>query len=125
MNSEMFMKENAVGGGNEKYIASKGYTDDDGQPIEWELRKFSYSEIEELILNCPNAMQKDLSTGFPKVVNVIVENTVVKPNLNDIKLQDKYGVLSKEELLKAMLTEDEYYNLFEKVRLIFIEEVQK
>ncbi len=43
---------------------------------------------------------------------------MVKPDLNDLKLQDKYGVKSKEQLLRAMLTEKEYDDLLEKVRLM-------
>ncbi len=41
---------------------------------------------------------------------------MVVPNLNDVKLQDSYGVKSKEELIKVMLTSKEYYQLFGKVR---------
>lgn len=42
----------------------------------------------------------------------------VAPNLNDASLQDSYGVMSADELLKAMLLPGEYADYLAKVQEI-------
>ncbi len=107
MNSEMFMRENAVGIESIKCIASKYYKDEKGEPVEWEIRSLSYAEIEEILVGCLKNGPRGLTVDFPKSVNAIMANSVVVPNLNDVKLQDSYGVKSKEELIKVILTPKE------------------
>ncbi len=112
----MFMRENAVGIENIKCIAAKYHKYENGEPVEWEIRSLSYAEIEEIFVGCLKNGPRGLTIDFPKSVNAIMANSVVVPNLNDVKLQDSYGVKSKEELIKVMLTSKEYYQLFGKVR---------
>ncbi len=116
LSNEMFMRQNAVGIKNIKYVVGKYYKDEHGEPVEWEIRSLNYAEIEEILVGCLKKGPRGLTIDFPKSVNAIMTNSVVVPNLNDVKLQDRYGVKSKEELIKVMLTSKEYYVLFDKVR---------
>ena len=47
---------------------------------------------------------------FNKYAALLAVKSTVYPNLNDATLQDSYGVMGAEDLLKAMLLPGEYAN---------------
>ncbi len=116
LENDVFMLGNAVGFENEKYVASKSFKGEDGEAFEWELRRLSYAEIEEILVGCMVMGEKGLRIDYPKSVNLVMARSVVKPNLNDVRLQERYGVKCGEQLLRVMLTSIEYYALIDKVR---------
>lgn len=111
MDLSAFMSPNAIKVENTKYVVSKRFLGADGQPIEWEIKSISEAENEQLraasLRKVPGkkAVQKvdeELYNG-----KLLVACTVF-PNLNDEALQNSYGVLGADKLLKKMLTSGEY-----------------
>lgn len=49
-------------------------------------------------------------------MSAVVTKCVVYPNLNDKELQDSYGVMGAESLVKTMLKPGEYIDLINKVQ---------
>ena len=57
-------------------------------------------------------------TDFDKYVGLLTVECVVFPNLNDAELQNSYGVMGADALLKKMLKPGEYADLLAKVQEI-------
>ena len=125
-NFSAFMKSNKKQRKNELYAATKSLTDENGVPLLWELRAITTRENEAIRGECTTEVQVP---GKPGMYRQRVDTTeyqsklmaaaVVMPNLNDAELQDSYGVMSPEELLKEMLDDaGEYANLAIKVQQI-------
>ena len=110
-----FMAENALPAESVKYIASKRFLDDDGKPMEWELRAISSAEAEELRKKCRRRVPVPGKRGqFTEEIDgdmyfgKLAAACTVFPDLNNSALQDSYHVLGADALLKAMLTAGEY-----------------
>ena len=125
-NFSAFMKSNKKPRKNELYAATKSLTDENGVPLLWELRAITTRENEAIRDECTTEVQVP---GKPGMYRQRVDTTeyqsklmaaaVVMPNLNDAELQDSYGVMSPEELLKEMLDDaGEYAELSVKVQQI-------
>lgn len=111
MENYAFMKENALEVKNENYVASQKLLDENGQPMEWELRCISGMEDEEIIRSCRGSSGRLLNIDKFKYIGTVMAQSVVYPNLNNAKLQDSYGAKSSEQLLRLMLTTKEYHLL--------------
>ena len=111
-----FFAENATKVENVKYVASSRFMEK-GEPIEWELQVVSNDDIEKIRRSCTknkfNPKTKEYNTSFDNVQfnNAMVCASVVFPDLNDAGLQDSYGVIGAEELIRKMLTPGEYTDL--------------
>ncbi len=111
-----FFAENAIKADNVKYVASQRFTEKD-KPIEWELQVVSNDDIEKMRKSCTrskfNPKTKEYNTSFDSAQfnNAMVCASVVFPDLNDAALQDSYGVIGAEELIRKMLTPGEYTDL--------------
>lgn len=110
---------------NVKYVVSKRFLDDNGKPIEWEIKSLSSEEDENLRKMCikrvPIAGKRgqytqDLDTN--KYIGLLVSSCTVYPNLNDKELQDGYKVMGADALLKSMLKPGEYAEYARKVQEI-------
>lgn len=123
-NLSFFLKQNVEQEENVKYVASKRYKDEEGKPIEWELRTLTTEEYEafnkQSIKRVPvvggykGQYTKDLNTD--KLASLMVVASVVEPNLNSKELQDSYGVMGAEALVKKLLKPGEYQELSRKVQ---------
>ncbi len=118
MEQKEFMSENVVKIENIKYVASSSFIDENGQPLEWELRCLSRVEDEEIIKSCVSKGINGLGTDPRKYIAMVMISSIVSPNLNDIDLQTSYGVNTAEELLKKILNQQEYYKLMDRIRLL-------
>ncbi len=105
-----------------KLVVSDRFTDEDGKPLEWEVRCISSREDETLRRDCQYRVQgagqaRQLPSGIRQraVPCQLAAACTVYPNLNDAELQDSYGVKCAEELISAMLTPGEYTNYTEKL----------
>ena len=98
-----FLAQNAVKPENIRFAASRRFVDEDGKPMLWELRPLMSEEDEAL------------RRRFTRMVQVPGKSSQF-PNLNDKGLQDSYGVMGAEALLKAMLTSGESANYFQKAQ---------
>lgn len=123
-NLKYFLAQNVEKEENTKYVASKRYKDEEGKPIEWELRPLTTEESEAFNKQCIKRVPvvggykgqytKDLDTD--KLASLMITACVVYPNLNDKELQDSYGVMGAEQLVKKMLKPGEYQELSRKVQ---------
>lgn len=116
-----FFKRNKIKHENLKYVVSADYVDEKGQPIEWEIRRLSTAEDEALRKSCMKQVKVPgrnvTKTEMDQLLYItkLTVASIVFPNLNDKKLQDEWGVMGAENLLKEMIAPGEYAELTEKV----------
>lgn len=105
-----FMKENKVAKPNEKYAATTSLLDENDEPLQWEFRKITSKENEDLRDSCtidvqvkgkPNLYTPKVKTS--EYVAKLIAKSTVYPDLYDKELQDSYGAMTPEELLYAMV----------------------
>ena len=123
-NLSFFLKQNVEQEENVKYVASKRFKDENGNPIEWEIKSITPEEDDAIRKSCTKRVPvvggrkgeytKEVDTS--KYMAAVVTRCVVYPNLNDKELQDSYGVMGAEQLVKTMLKPGEYIDLANKVQ---------
>jgi len=116
---KFFLKSNKKVKENVKYVATKSLTDADGNPLEWEVRAITTEENEKIQEKCmkevpitgkPNQYRTKLDTT--KYMNMFIASSVVYPPLDDAELQNSYGVLTPEDLIKKMIDNPVEYDAF-------------
>ena len=102
-----------------KVVVSDRFCDDNGNPIEWELRPISGKEITEIQGRCAVVRHENgkARTEFDneKFQQLLVFRSVVYPNPADTELLNAYGVTAPEELFGQMLTGAEFLQLYTQV----------
>jgi hypothetical protein len=119
-----FLKQNALPVENTKYPVSKRFLDKDGKPIEWEIKCITPEEDEVLRKSCTKRVpvpggrkgQYTLETDYNVYLGKLAAECTVFPNLKSAELQDSYGVMGDDALLKKMLTPGEYADYLLKVQ---------
>ena len=121
-NLSCFLAQNAVKIENSKLVVSKRFLEK-GKPVEWEIRAITTEEEEALRKSCTKKVpvpgkrgQYTQETDFDLYLGKIAVACTVFPNLNDKELQDSYGVLSADALLKKRITPGEYTEFQAKVQ---------
>lgn len=114
-NLSAFLSQNALKNENEKHAVSNRFVDENKEPIKWEIQAITSQEDELLRKSCTKRIQipgkKNQftnETDYNKYVGLLAVKCTVFPNLNDAELQDSYGVMGADELLKTMLLPGEY-----------------
>ncbi len=106
----MFFKKNKVKKQNVKYAATKSLCDEKGQPLLWEVRAINTKESEQIREDCtievqipgkPNLFRPKVLSG--KYIAKMLAASVVFPDLQNVELQDSYGVTTPEELIREMI----------------------
>lgn len=124
-NFNRFMKTNKITKENTTFPATKSLTDEEGKPLEWVIKPLTTKENEKIREDCtievpvtgkPNMYRPKLDTS--KYMAKMLCASVVEPNLYDKDLQDSYGVMTPEELLKEMIDDPGEYGSF----MVFIQE---
>ena len=117
-----FLAQNKIKQPNVKFVASKSFIDADGQPIEWEIKAITSQENDDLKKECTKRVKVagkagafTLETDPIEYVGKLAAACTVFPDLKDAKLQDSYGVMGADLLLKAMLSAGEYADYTNKV----------
>ena len=115
MNLSVFLAQNALSVENVKFVASKRFLDEDKRPVEWEIEAISSTEDENLRKNSVKRVavpgrrgQFSAETDYAQYFGMLAARCTVFPNLNDTDLQESYGVMGADSLLKVMLTPGEY-----------------
>lgn len=123
MNLSAFLAKNALKVENIKFVVSGRFVDENKQPIAWEIKTITGTEDEALRKSCAkrvpipgkkNQYQKE--TDYDMYLGKLAVACTVFPNLADAELQNSYGVMGAEALLKTMLTPGEYANYLTKVQ---------
>lgn len=118
-NLTRFMKQNKIIKENTTFAATKSLTDEDGQPLLWEIKPISTKEDEKIRDACTievpikgksNLYRPKINTS--KYICKLVVAAVAFPDLMNAELQDSYGVKTPEELLTEMINDPGEYNEF-------------
>ncbi|QEY33735.1 phage portal protein [Caproiciproducens galactitolivorans] len=101
---------------NKKVVISDRFQEN-GKPVEWEIRAVSEKENSALERKYTKT---DRKTGVQQLDRVTYAHAlaaagVVFPDLSNAELQKAYGVLGETELLSKMLTVGEFAKLSEEV----------
>lgn len=123
-NLSAFLAENALQVENVKYVASKRFLGEDGNPVEWEICCILPSEDEEIrkkatrhipVPNRRNQFTQDLDISL--YLGRLAARCTVYPDLANAELQNSYRVMGADELLKTMLTPGEYADYLNAVQV--------
>jgi len=118
-NLSRFLKQNQIVRENTTYAATKSLVDENGKPLLWTIRPLTTKENEAIRDDCmmevtvkgkPNMYRPTLNVS--KYIAKVICACVVEPNLYDKELQDSYGVMTPEDLLKEMVCEPGEYGDF-------------
>ena len=111
-----FLKKNKKVKENTTFPVTKSLTDEKGTPLMWVIRPVSTSENDALRDECMIDVQITGKPGMfrPKLLSSkyiakLLAASVVEPNLHDKDLQDSYGAMTPEELLKEMVDDPGEY----------------
>lgn len=122
-NLKAFLSQNAVKEENVKLVASKRFLDEEGKPMEWEIKAITSEEDEQIRRLCTRKVQVvgkrgqfTQETDFNAYVGKLAAACTVFPNLKDVELQDSYHVMGDDLLLKTMLKAGEYADYLGKVQ---------
>ncbi|WP_413627684.1 hypothetical protein R4B61_00335 [Fructilactobacillus vespulae] len=90
---------------------------------EFKIRTITGTELDKLQRGATVTHKKrgqfTQETDNRKFVNLLIENTIVEPNLNDNEIQEYYGTVGNAAgTVRAMLTAGEYSALIEKIQEI-------
>lgn len=104
---------------NKKVVVSDRFKDK-GKPVEWEIRSISAEEDEAIRKLCTKKVQvvgkkNQFTSEFDAngYLSKLAAKAVVFPDLNNAELQNSYGVMGAEALIKTMLYKDEFDRLTE------------
>lgn len=118
-NFSRFLKQNKIKKENATFPATKSLVDENGEPLLWTVRPLTTKENDEIRDECmievpvkgkPNVYRPKLNTS--KYIAKMVCACVVDPNLYDKELQDSYGVMTPEDLLREMIDDPGEYQDF-------------
>ncbi|MGN7402734.1 phage tail assembly chaperone [Cytobacillus praedii] len=118
-----FLSQNAVKVENVKYAVSKRFLDENKKPMEWEICSITSTEDEDIRKACTKKVpvpgkrnQFVPETDYNAYLGKLAAKCTVFPNLNDVELQNSYGVMGDDALLKTMLTPGEYADYVAKIQ---------
>lgn len=125
MSLSAFLAKNALKTENIKFAVSSRFIDENKQPVLWEIKSVTGTQDEEIRKSCmkrvpvPNKKnQYQREIDFDMYLSRLATACTVFPNLNDAELQNSYGVMGAENLLKTMLTAGEYAEYLEKIQQV-------
>ena len=115
-NFSKFMKANKIQKQNVMHPVTKSLVDENGEPLLWEIKPLTTKENEHIRESCtvevpvkgkPN--QYRFRVDMNKYQAKMLCTAIVNPDLNDAELQNSYGVMSAEELIKEMVDDPAEY----------------
>lgn len=122
-NLSAFLKQNALENENVKFAASKRFVDESGKPVEWEICGITSEEDEDIRKACTRKVQVPGKKGqftpetdYNAYLGKLAARCTVYPNLNNAELQNSYGCMGADSLLKTMLKPGEYAEYLAKIQ---------
>lgn len=121
-----FFRQNAEQIPNRKVVISRRFKDEDGNPVEWELKALDAGTQQDIRTRAMemNATGSKSTASIKMAYNTALSNiltavnAVVFPDLNDKELQDSYDAKKPEELIGKMLLPDEFDKLIDEINAI-------
>ena len=125
-NFSKFMKANKIQKENVMHPVTKSLVDENGEPLLWEIKPLTTKENERIRELCtvdvpvkgkPNQYRPKVD--MDKYQTKLVCAAIVSPDLNNAELQNSYGVMTPEDLIKDMVDNPaEYTDL-----MVFIQQL--
>lgn len=116
-NFSKFMKANKIQKQNVMHPVTKSLTDENGEPLLWEIKPLTTKEDEAIRESCTIEVPvKGKPNMYRPKVDMVKYQTklmcaaIVNPDLNNVDLQNSYGVMTPEELIKEMVDSPAEYN---------------
>jgi len=112
-----FLKQHKKTKPNAFYAASENFLDDDGKPLQWEIKPLSAAENERIKEECTTIIENGFRKPQVKIDTKRIQAkqvvaSIAFPDLYNAELQDSYGVKEPEDLLFAMIDNaGDYQNL--------------
>ena len=115
-NFAKFMKQNKIQKKNVMHPVTKSLTDENGEPLMWEIKPLTTKENEAIRESCtmevpvkgkPNMFRPKVDMN--KYQAKLICAAVVSPDLNNTELQNSYGVMTPEDLIKEMVDDPAEY----------------
>lgn len=113
----LFLKKNKITKENVRFAATKSLCDENGSPLEWEIKPLTTRESDEIRDACtvevpiagkPNQYRQKVQAS--KFGAKMLAASVVYPDLLNTQLQDSYGVCTPEDLIREMVDDPGEYN---------------
>ena len=113
----LFLKENKRKRENVKYAATRTLVDGSGRPLERVIRPITTTENDKLrhesttevqVMGKPGQSRPKIDTT--KYMAKLIAKSVAEPNLYDKTLQDSYGVMTPEDLVREMVDDPGEYS---------------
>lgn len=114
-----FMKQNKIKKENTTFAPTKSLLDENGEPIKFVIKPLTTKENEDIREACtvdipvtgkPNMFRPKLNTS--KYLAKMLCSCIIEPNLFDKELQDSYGVMTPEDLIREMIDDPGEYQDF-------------
>jgi hypothetical protein len=116
-NLRLFLKGNKKEIGTTTYPATKSLVDENGEPLLWTIKPLSTTENDRIRDDCTYEVAVTGKNGVyrqkintSKYLAKMMCACIVEPNLYNKELQDSYGVMTPEDLLKEMIDNPAEYN---------------
>ncbi len=121
-NLAAFLSQNVQKTENIKYVASKRIVAD-GKPVEWKIKAISPGKDDALKKACTKHIQipGKKNSHTPELdmylyLGKLAAACTVYPDLADAELQNSYGIMGEDALLKEILNIGEYNDYLSKVQ---------
>ena len=111
-NLSVFLKQNKKSRENVKYAASESFLDENGNPVEWEIKPISSKTADAIREECTTQKGKNFKVDAKKFNKKIAVACTIYPDLNNAELQDNYGVMGAEQLIQELLDIDGEYQAY-------------
>lgn len=118
-----FLSQNAIKKEPVKHVASGRFLDSKKKPMEWIIQPLTSQEDEDLRKQATKRVpvpgrkhQYQPETDYNKYLGLLAVKCTMFPDLFNKELQDSYGVMGADALLKKMLLPGEYSDYVEKVQ---------
>ena len=114
-----FMKQNKIKKENTTFAPTKSLLDENGEPIKFKIKPLTTKENDDIrdactidvpVIGKPNMFRPKLNTA--KYLSKMLCYCIIEPDLFDKELQDSYGVMTPEDLIKEMIDDPGEYQDF-------------
>ena len=114
-----FMKQNKIKKENTTFAPTKSLLDENGEPIKFIIKPLTTKENDDIrdactidvpVIGKPNMFRPKLNTA--KYLSKMLYSCIIEPDLFDKELQDSYGVMTPEDLIKEMIDDPGEYQDF-------------
>ena len=107
-NLSAFLKKNKKYKDDVAYKVTASLCDENGTPLDWKIREKCTTEVQ--VTGKPGVYRQKFNSSL--FIVKLMCASVAEPDLYNKELQDSYGVMNPEDLIKQMIDNPGEYNEF-------------